>query len=528
MKHTIPSLLLTTALTVPFAAHAQDLEQACADLQAAIVNDLPEGADADQVTQVVETGDGEACRVEFERLFVAQDQTDPQQDGSDPAQSDTAQSDPSDSGETVAETEEATLTLQDEVTIQGRVLLDQTPPQIEIEQSPAEVEIEPGAPSVTVTEGQGEIVVRQAPANVTIDMPTPTIRIEQAAPEIIITMPDPDVSVGAAQPQVRVEQAEPRISVTQAPPQVDLELERVEDGAESTGFEVTDNRSGQAYQPGTAPEAVTTEEAEVTVTRGEPNVTMTEATEESEVTIERSEPTIRFEQAEPQVTFNSQGEPQVEFVQSGEPTVTFEEASAEGASDTDQANAESGGDAAQPLMAEDEAEPEEAPETVAQSESTEPEAPESDVAADPAMEETNTTETEMPVAEGSETSAEGETDDAEMTTAETMAPVESNGPMIEREGYTLAQMGEFEVETLTGSTLYGVNDENIGEIGDLILSPEGQVEGVLVEIGGFLGLGEREVQIPFDRMSIMQSENGDLRAYIDATEEELEAMPENQ
>uniref|UniRef100_UPI0026333371 hypothetical protein n=1 Tax=uncultured Jannaschia sp. TaxID=293347 RepID=UPI0026333371 len=107
MKSTLSTLLVSTALAVPFAAHAQQtsLEEACANLQAAIASELPEGADEAQVTQIVETGDGEACRVEYERLFVAQDQ-------SDQAQTETSA--------TVAETESVTLTLQDEVTIQGR------------------------------------------------------------------------------------------------------------------------------------------------------------------------------------------------------------------------------------------------------------------------------------------------------------------------------------------------------------------------------------------------------------------------
>ena len=510
MKSIFPALLVSTAMTVPYAASAQQtsLEEACANLQAALAEDLPEGADADQVAQVVETGDGTACQVEYERLFVAEDQ------GSE---------DQSDSGTTVADTEEATLTLQDEVTIQGRVLLDQTPPRVEVEQSAAEVEIEPGAPTVTISEGQGEIVVRQAPANVTIDMPTPTIRIEQAAPEIIITMPDPDVSVGAAQPTVRVEQAEPRISITQAPPQVDLQLERVEDGSEGNGFEVTDNRTGQAYQSGSAPEAVTTQEADVTVTRGEPNVTMTEAGSDSEVTIERAEPTIRFEQAEPQVSFNSQGEPQVEFTQSGEPTVTFQTASdASGSTGTEEASADPAAETeAQPAMSEGTTETESASRT----EPTEMEDAGSDVAANPAADETDPAE--------AETAADGEADPAaeadtasDSNTVETTVPVELGGPDVEREGYSRAQVGDFEVETLTGSNLYGVNDEDIGEIGNLVLSSDGQIDGVIVEMGGFLGLGEREVQVPYDRLSVLRSDSGDLRVYIDATQEELEAMPE--
>lgn len=474
MNKTFSALLVTTALTVPVTAFAQTAETACADLQAALAGDVSADIDVNRLSGIAADGEGATCLVELESVRQTMGT-----ESSTSAQSDV----------TVADTAETTLTLQDEVTVEGRVLLEQTPPRVDVAQGEMDVEIEPGAPTVTVAEGQGEIVVRQAPANVTINMPVPTITIEQAAPEIIVTMPDPDVTVGAAQPTVRVVQADPVISVTQAPPAVELELQRAAEGSEGNGFEVTDSRSGQAYQSGVTPEAITTEDAEVNVTKSEPRVVLTEPTEQAQVSIEKSEPTVRFEQSDPIVNVTSEGEPQVEFIQSGEPTVTFEQA----------ANAE--GEGADVT----------APAALAEQAANEVDAPDAEVP-----------ETEAPEAVAEETASASEAE-----SVDTEVPVElagPTGPAVEREGYTLARAGEYEVETLTGSNLYGVGDEDIGEIGDLVLS-DGQVSDVIVEVGGFLGLGEKEVLIPFERLSVLRSNDGDIRVYIDSTEEELEAMP---
>lgn len=477
------ALLVTTALILPAAAHAQSAETACADLEGRVVAGVPEElGNPEELTAIAAAGDGEACLVELTRITDAT------------------------GGATVADTAETTVQLQDEVTVAGRVLLDRSAPVVDVQEGDTDVEIEPGAPTVTVTEPQADILVRQAAANVTIDMPVPTIRIEQPAPEIVITMPDPSVTVGAAQPQVRVVQADPVVTVTQAPPGVELELMPVEEGGEG-GFDVSDSRSGQSYRAGDTPEPITTEDAEVNFTKSEPRVVMSEATEEAQVRIERAEPTVRFEQAEPTVEFTSAGEPQVEFSQSGEPVVTFEQAAAEGTEGATDAAALTGG-AAAPTDPNAPADTAAAPEAAVQT----PEQEE-------ANEEAATAETavDAPPAEGAQT--------AQTDTVETTAPVALEGPGVEREGYNLVQVGEYPVDTLVGTNLYGVNDEDIGEIGDLVLDADGSVTEVVVEIGGFLGIGEKTVRLPFERLSVLQSNAGDMRAYIDASQEELEAMP---
>lgn len=99
---------------------------------------------------------------------------------------------------------------------------------------------------------------------------------------------------------------------------------------------------------------------------------------------------------------------------------------------------------------------------------------------------------------------------------------------IEREGYMAAAAEDLNAEDLTGARVYGANDEDIGEIDELLLSEDGQtIDRVIVDVGGFLGMGEHEVAVTMEELHIMRSEEGmDFRVYMDATQEELEAQPE--
>ena len=550
-------LMITTALTVPLAstAFAQTADTACGDLEQILVDGLPENisGDEDRVREIVEGQDGEACLVEVTRVRT-ESEAETASDSETATDSDSATAEASDEAE-LAETARTTVRLEDEVTIEGMVFLDRTPPQVELQGGQTDVEIQPGRPSVSVTEGQAEIVVRQAPAQITVDMPTPTIRIEQAPPEIIITMGDPNVSVGEARPQVQVRQSKPTITVTQAPPRVELELRRAEDGAEG-GIGLTDRASGTEYSAGAEVDQIESQDAQVNMTEVEPRVTLLDSNEEPQVEISKTQLTIRFEQSEQQVQFASQGEPTIEFVQTGEPTVTFNQASAEGGSEASQmADTSASGDqaatgdqaAATGETAEEQAEAtEEANEE--QAEATETDSTMEQNAEEAAAEvEENTEEaaaeveenTEEAAAEVEENAEEAEAEmteeaneaDTEMTdtanNAET-ATTETTGPMIERDGYQTLQAGEFEFEVLDGADVYGVNDEDVGEIGELLLDDSGQVTSVVIEVGGFLGLGEKDVEIPFNRLSVLRAEDGDVRVYVDATEEELESLPEYQ
>jgi len=117
-------------------------------------------------------------------------------------------------------------------------------------------------------------------------------------------------------------------------------------------------------------------------------------------------------------------------------------------------------------------------------------------------------------------------------TEEETVPMTENRPMLtrpvaEREGFTEAPRDELTADDLTGTSVYGSDDEDVGEIHSLIVSEDGQIERAVLDIGGFLGLGEHRIAVTLDELQIVRSdEDGTLRVYIDSTQEALEQQPE--
>ena len=95
-----------------------------------------------------------------------------------------------------------------------------------------------------------------------------------------------------------------------------------------------------------------------------------------------------------------------------------------------------------------------------------------------------------------------------------------------RDGYMAAEVEYLTAEKLTGAKVYDANDEVIGEVGNLVLSDAGQVTQTIVDVGGFLGMGEKPVAINLADVDILRNEAGDdVRVYLTKTKAELEAMP---
>ena len=105
-------------------------------------------------------------------------------------------------------------------------------------------------------------------------------------------------------------------------------------------------------------------------------------------------------------------------------------------------------------------------------------------------------------------------------------------PEVEREGYAAAEaemIQQMTAEDLEGSYVYGANDETVGEIDTLLIGDDGKIDRVVINVGGFLGLGEKPVAVTFDELQILKNVEGDdVRIYIDSTEERLESQPEYQ
>ncbi len=67
--------------------------------------------------------------------------------------------------------------------------------------------------------------------------------------------------------------------------------------------------------------------------------------------------------------------------------------------------------------------------------------------------------------------------------------------------------------------------DSIGQINDIALSADGQVQAVLVDIGGFLGMGVHTVALDMSQVHFLSDENGNHFVAVNSTREALEAAP---
>ncbi|MEX2520193.1 MAG: PRC-barrel domain-containing protein [Paracoccaceae bacterium] len=89
-----------------------------------------------------------------------------------------------------------------------------------------------------------------------------------------------------------------------------------------------------------------------------------------------------------------------------------------------------------------------------------------------------------------------------------------------------ADLAVLTADDLQGASVSNVSDERIGEIDELIVDKDGKITDVIVDVGGFLGIGEKPVALGFDKLNVMQSEDGgEFHVIINETNESLEAMP---
>ena len=103
---------------------------------------------------------------------------------------------------------------------------------------------------------------------------------------------------------------------------------------------------------------------------------------------------------------------------------------------------------------------------------------------------------------------------------------ESNGAV----GYFSAAPEQVLASSVLGKTVYTGADEKgeaIGDVNDVVINADGGAEALVVGVGGFLGLGEKDVAINFDRVS-WSDRDGQRIIVVTATKEELQQAPEFQ
>ncbi|MFD9899524.1 PRC-barrel domain-containing protein [Mesorhizobium sp. UC22_110] len=84
---------------------------------------------------------------------------------------------------------------------------------------------------------------------------------------------------------------------------------------------------------------------------------------------------------------------------------------------------------------------------------------------------------------------------------------------------------EINSATLAGVTVYGLDDANLGAISHV--HGAGRDSEVIVDVGGFLGIGTKPVALRAGQLDLMRDEDGEVHAVTAFTEDQLKQMPEH-
>ncbi len=113
---------------------------------------------------------------------------------------------------------------------------------------------------------------------------------------------------------------------------------------------------------------------------------------------------------------------------------------------------------------------------------------------------------------------------------------------------------DWTAEALIGRTVENANGDNLGEINNVIINEKGDVVAVVIGVGGLLGIGEKNVGVPFEHLDFrtaeaikdrtdkptkeekaeqktdalaarFDTEHQDIRIVLNTTKEDLEAAP---
>jgi sporulation protein YlmC with PRC-barrel domain len=72
--------------------------------------------------------------------------------------------------------------------------------------------------------------------------------------------------------------------------------------------------------------------------------------------------------------------------------------------------------------------------------------------------------------------------------------------------------------------VYDPADAKIGEVADMLVDRDGRVTALIVAVGGFIGVGEKDVAVPFKAVRNAQKE-GKWYLVMNATKDVLKAAP---
>jgi sporulation protein YlmC with PRC-barrel domain len=93
---------------------------------------------------------------------------------------------------------------------------------------------------------------------------------------------------------------------------------------------------------------------------------------------------------------------------------------------------------------------------------------------------------------------------------------------------TAQQSNDYLASHLIGETVVNAKNESIGEIKDLVTDKDGKIVAVLVRAGSFLGIGGKDIGVPFKDLDIARDANNEMTVMLNADQDTIAAAPDYQ
>jgi sporulation protein YlmC with PRC-barrel domain len=109
-----------------------------------------------------------------------------------------------------------------------------------------------------------------------------------------------------------------------------------------------------------------------------------------------------------------------------------------------------------------------------------------------------------------------------LTTAALLSCIAATSAFAASETMKAAPADSWTVTNYYKQSVYDTTQTKIGSIDDVLLDKQGKVSALIVGVGGFLGIGEKDVAVPF---AAVRTEKKDGKSYLtlDETKDSLKA-----
>jgi sporulation protein YlmC with PRC-barrel domain len=107
-----------------------------------------------------------------------------------------------------------------------------------------------------------------------------------------------------------------------------------------------------------------------------------------------------------------------------------------------------------------------------------------------------------------------------------LAMIASAAALAETSAFKTTQASEeWRIANYVGKPITNDRGEKIGNIDDVLFDRTGKITTVVIGVGGFLGLGEKKVALPFEAITYSEAE-GKREIMVPLSKEALQSAPE--